>query len=170
MRKFLSIAALAVCILSAPAMASAEPSAKALALSRRMVAAMHVEETMAPPMRMLMQQQMDMIVAQRNGLTDQQKTMMSGVLTEAVGELMDNGLMSRVMDKFVPAYAEVYSEEELQAVVTFYESPIGQSVLKKMPLLGPAASKALTEITPEIQAELERRVTKKLEGLGAIGK
>ena len=169
MRKVLTIVALA-CALVAPTVASAEPSAKALALSRRMVVAMHVEETMAPMMRMLMQQQMDMIVAQRKELTDQQKTMLSGVLTEAVGEMMDGGLMTRVIEKFVPAYAEVYSEDELQAVVTFYESPIGQSVLKKMPLLGPAASKALTEITPEIQADLGRRVTKKMEGLGALGK
>ncbi len=169
MRKFLTILALA-CALAAPAAASAEPSAKALALTRRMVAALHVEETMAPMMRTLMQQQMDMIVAQRKGLTDQQKTMLSGALTESVGEVMDNGLMSKVMEKFIPAYAEVYTEDELQAVVDFYESPMGQRVLKKMPLLGPAAVKAMQEISPEIQADLDQRVTKKLEGLGALGK
>ena len=169
MRKFLTILALASA-LSAPAAASAEPSEKALALTRRMVAAMHIEETMAPTMRAMMQQQMDMIVTQRPGLTDQQKAILSGALTEAVGEVMDNGLMTRVMEKFIPAYAEIYSEEELQAVVNFYESPVGQQVLKKMPLLGPAAVKAMQEITPEIQADLGQRVAKKLEGMGALGK
>lgn len=169
MRKFLTILAL-TCVLAAPAVANAEPSAKAMVLARRMVTAMHVEETMAPPLRMMMQQQMDMIVSQRKGLTGQQRTMMTGVLTEAVGEVMDNGLMSKMMEKFIPTYAEIYSEAELQAVVDFYESPIGQSVLRKTALLGPAATKAMTEIAPEIQADLEQRVAKKLEGLGALGK
>ena len=106
MRKFLTLLAL-TCALAAPAAASAEPSAKALALTRRMVAAMHVEQTMAPLIRSVLQQEMDMTVAQRKTLSDQQKTMLSGALTEAVGEVVDSGLMSRVVDKLVPAYAEV---------------------------------------------------------------
>lgn len=174
MRKFLTMLAVAgltlAGALAAPTAASAEPSAKALALTRRMVTAMHVEETMAPMMRMLMQQQMDMIVAQRKGLTEQQRAMLSGVLTESVGEVMDAGLMSKVMEKFIPVYAEIYSETELQAVVEFYESPVGQSVLRKMPQMGPAATKVMIEIAPEIQADLDRRVSKKLEGLEALGK
>ncbi len=169
MRKFLTLLALA-CALAAAGAASAEPSAKALALTRRMVVAMHVEQTMAPMMRGLMQQQMDMIVAQHKNLTDQQKTMLSGALTEAVGEVMDNGLMTKVVEKLTPAYAEVYSEQELQAVVDFYESPIGQSVLRKTPLMGPAATKVMIEIAPEIQADLDARVARKLEGLQGIGK
>lgn len=169
MRKILTILAL-TCALSAPAMAHAEPSANALALTRRMVQAMHVEQTMAPMIRGIMQQQMDMIVAQRQNLTEQQKTLLSGALSEAVGEMMDAGLMSKVMDKLIPAYAEVYSEEELQGMLTFYESPVGQSVLRKMPQLTPAATKAMVEIAPVMQADLEQRVAKKLEGLGAFGK
>lgn len=169
MRKFLTLLAL-TCALAAPAAASAEPSAKALALTRRMVAAMHVEQTMAPLIRSVLQQEVDMTVAQRKTLSDQQKTMLSGALTEAVGEVVDSGLMSRVVDKLVPAYAEVYSEQELQAVVDFYESPIGQSVLKKMPLLGPAATKVMVEIAPEIQADLAARIAKKLDGFDKVGK
>lgn len=169
MRKILTVVAL-TCLLATPAMAHAEPSTKTLGLTRRVVEAMHVEQTMAPMIRAIMQQQMDMIVAQRQNLTDQQKTLLSGALSEAVGEMMDAGLMSRVMDKLIPAYADVYSEEELQGMLTFYESPVGQAVLRKMPLLAPAATKAMVEIAPVMQADLEQRVAKKLEGLGALGK
>lgn len=174
MRKILTILALAFMafagVLATPAMARAEPTAKTLALTRRMIDAMHIEQTMAPMMRSMMMQQMDMIVSQRKNLTDQQKTLLSGALSESVGELMDSGLMTLVMDKLTPAYAEVYSEQELQGMVDFYESPIGQSVLKKMPLLAPAATKAMVEIAPVIQADLEQRMAKKLEGLDALGK
>lgn len=169
MRKILTVLALA-CAMAAPAAASAEPTAKTLALTRRLVAAMHVEDTMAPMMRAIMQQQMDMIVAQRKNLTDQQRTLLGGALSEAVGEMMDSGLMSEVMDKLVPAYADVYTEEELQGMLSFYESPIGQSVLRKMPLMAPAATKAMIEIAPKMQADLEQRMAKKLEGLDSLGK
>jgi hypothetical protein len=171
MRKFLTMLVLASAFaMPAAAQTAAQPSAKTLELTRRVVAAMHVEQTMAPMMRGMMQQQMQMIVAQRKNLSEQQRTLLTGALTEAVGEMMDSGLMTTVMEKLIPAYAEVYSDEELQAMLDFYESPIGQSVLMKMPRLGPAATRAMIEITPKIQADLEQRVTKKLEGLDTLGK
>lgn len=169
MRKTLTMLALVAATL-VPTFASAEPSAKALALTRRMVAAMHVEETMTPMMRILLSQQFEIMVAQQKGLTDQQKTQLGGAMIETLNEVLEGGLMSDIMEKLVPAYAAVYTEDELQAVVDFYESPIGQSVLRKMPQMGPAASKVMVEITPKLQAEMAEKLTKKLEGLKALGK
>lgn len=169
MRKFLVVFTMA-CALAAPAIASAEPSAKALALTRRMVAAMHIEETMTPMMRAMMRQQMDIMIAQQKGLTDQQKTILGSAIGETMDEVLAGGFMSDLMERLVPAYAEVYSEDELEAVVQFYESPIGQRVLRKMPQLTPAAMKVMAEITPKLQAEMTAKLTKKLEGLKALGK
>jgi hypothetical protein len=168
-RKFLTLLALA-CLLAAPTVASAEPSAKALALTRRMVVAMHVEETMTPMMRTLMRQQVEMIAAQQKGLTSQQRTMLSGAVGEALDEVLNDGFMSDIMERLIPAYAEVYSEDELEALVQFYESPMGQRVLHKMPLLGPAATKVMIDITPKMEAQVVEKLTKKLEGFQALGK
>ena len=74
------------------------------------------------------------------------------------------------MEKFVPAYAAVYSEDELLAVVEFYESPVGQAVMLKMPRLGPAAARIATEEMPRIQAEMRKRFEAKIEGMTAFEK
>lgn len=169
MRKFLTILAL-VCAVAAPAAAYAEPSAKALALTERMVVALHVEETMMPMMRTLMRQQVDLMVSQQKNLTDQQKTMISGAMGETMDEVLADGFMSDITKRLIPVYAEVYSEDELEAVVSFYESPIGQRVLHKMPQMGPAAAKVMTDIAPKMQAEFVERLTRKLEGLKVFGK
>ncbi|WP_297511492.1 DUF2059 domain-containing protein [uncultured Caulobacter sp.] len=168
MRKILTCFALACALVASTA--HAEPSAKALALTRRMVAAMHIEETMTPVMRSIVAQEYQMAVAQEKGLTEQQRSQLSGAMIETMDEILAGGLMSDIMEKLVPAYAAVYTEDELQALVDFYESPIGQRVLRKMPQLGPAATKAMAEITPKLQAEMTERLTKKLEGLKALGK
>lgn len=169
MRKLLTILAL-TCVFLGPTAALAQPTTKGLALARRMAVSMHVEETMAPMLRAVLHQQVDMIVAQRTSLTDQQRTMLSGALGETMDEVLGGGFMSEVMEKLIPAYAEVYSEDELQALVDFYESPMGQRVLRKMPLMGPAAAKVMAELTPKMQAEMAEKLGKKLEALEATAK
>ncbi|PZR36205.1 DUF2059 domain-containing protein [Caulobacter segnis] len=169
MRKTLMVLALVAAAL-APTVALAEPSAKALALTKRMVAAMHVDETMAPIMRSMTRQQFEGVVAQQKGLNDQQKAALSRAVAETMEESLNDGLMQKVMDKLIPAYAEVYTEQELQALVDFYESPIGQSVLRKMPQLGLVAGKAMGEIMPGMMADMTARMSKKLEGFDKLGK
>lgn len=169
MRKILTVLALSS-VLALPAVASAEPSAKALALTRRMVAAMHIDETMVPMMRSMSQQQFDGVFAQQKGLTDAQKAALTRAISEAIDETYSDGLMQKIMDKLIPAYAEVYTEEELQGVVDFYESPIGQSVLRKMPQLGVVAGKSMSEMMPSMMADMNARLAKKLEGFDKLGK
>ncbi len=169
MRTFLKMLVVA-CVLAAPQAASAEPSAKALALTRRMVTAMDVEKTMTPMLQTMVRQQMEMTVAGRDDLSDQQKVLVAGAVGEIMDEIFAGGFMSQVMEALVPAYAEVYSEDELEAVVIFYESPMGQRVLRKMPLMGPAANKAMIEITPKLQAQMTEKLAAKLESLKALEK
>lgn len=169
MRKILTLLALST-VLVMPVAASAEPSEKALALTRRMVAAMHVEETMVPMMRSMSHQQFEGAFAQQKGLNDAQKAALSRAISEAIEETYDDGLMQKIMEKLIPAYAEVYTEEELQAMVDFYESPIGQSVLRKMPQLGAVAGKSMSEMMPAMMADMNAKMTKKLEGFDKLGK
>ena len=36
-----------------------------------------------------------------------------------------------IMDHFIPVYMERYTDEELDAMISFYSSPAGQSIVKK---------------------------------------
>jgi hypothetical protein len=39
------------------------------------------------------------------------------------------------VDQFIPIYDKYYSQEDLEGLLAFYESPLGQKVVKTMPLL-----------------------------------
>lgn len=180
MRSLLAVAVLAAIVMNGNAYASpqaspappttAAPSPRALALTRRVVVALRIQETMAPMMSQILQAQIGQVVAQNAKLTDPQKAQLTGVMNESIDEVISEGLLSDMMEKFVPIYAEVYTEPELQAMAEFYESPVGQSILKKMPLMAPLASKIAVEEMPRIQAALTKKLTTKLEGLQNFGK
>jgi hypothetical protein len=66
-------------------------------------------------------------------------------------------------EKFKPAfiqiYAEVFSEEEIDGIVSFYKSPAGKAMLEKSPLLMqrvmPMMQKAIGDMQPDIQKIIE---------------
>jgi hypothetical protein len=65
----------------------------------------------------------------------------------------------------VPGMATVFSVDELKALVAFYESPVGQSIIGKMPALGEISGKAVVELMPEMQADIEARVQRNIDAL-----
>jgi hypothetical protein len=146
------------------------PSAKALALTRRYVAALHMNESFKPMMNSLMTSMLQQQAASHPDLTEQQRNLMVGAVTEAMSESLDAGMLDKVMESMVPAFATVFTEDELQALVDFYEGPMGQKIVAKMPALGPLAAKATAEVMPELQRDLAQRVQTKIAGLKILDK
>ena len=67
----------------------------------------------------------------------------------------------------VQIYAETFSDEELDAIVRFYETPAGQSMIEKMPVLM-AKSMALVQnrvqaAIPDLQARIKERLEKRTD-------
>jgi uncharacterized protein len=56
---------------------------------------------------------------------------------------------------YVKAYSETFSEEEIDGILAFYESPAGRAMQAKMPILMPKimalAQAQAGELMPEIQ-------------------
>lgn len=69
-----------------------------------------------------------------------------------------------MMDKLDVVYAEVYTEEELRAMVAFFNSPEGQSMMNKQPEVMarviPMAQEMQRKILPEIQKLAEELTAK----------
>jgi hypothetical protein len=63
---------------------------------------------------------------------------------------------------FAEIYAEVFSEDEIQGLIDFYNSPCGKKLLKKQPeLMAATLQKMRTEmskIMPKIQADVAKAV------------
>ncbi len=169
MKRFAVIAFAALCVLAgsaeaadqapAAAAAPASPSPRALALAKRYMAALHVDQSMKPMMQSLVGPMLDEQAKANPNLTDEQRKAIRETLQEFVaGDMMDD-----IMERSVPVYATVFSEDELQAMVDFYESPQGQSIVAKMPLLGPAMGRIMVEIMPEVRAKLTLKLCEKLD-------
>lgn len=66
--------------------------------------------------------------------------------------------MVKMMDRSAEIYAEVYTLEELEYMVSFYEDPRGKKILEKMPLVMPKATKIAMDLLPEFQEDMKKRV------------
>jgi uncharacterized protein len=53
-------------------------------------------------------------------------------MTEKIFEIMSFDNMHK---EYVDLFSDVYTVEELKGMITFYESPIGQSMIEKQPLV-----------------------------------
>lgn len=70
---------------------------------------------------------------------------------------MMNRMIVRVMDEMVPAYADIYTEEELRGQIDFYRSPVGRAVAAKAIPLGVALQEAQAEVLTDFMTELQSK-------------
>ncbi|MFN3816214.1 DUF2059 domain-containing protein [Brevundimonas sp.] len=66
-------------------------------------------------------------------------------------------LMILVMDGLIPIYAERLTAEELMALITFYETPLGQSIARKEMQIGMDQSMAVEVAVMQFQVDLMRK-------------
>lgn len=168
MKRLVAVVAVSLCLAAgsaqarqqpAAAPAAATPSPKALALTKRYIAALHVDQTMKPMMQSMMGPMLDEQLRGNSNLTEEQRT----AVRETVEEFVSGDMMNQILDRMTPVYATIFSEDELQSLVDFYESPNGQSVIAKMPQMGPAAARVMVEMMPEIRAGVTQRICQKLD-------
>jgi hypothetical protein len=170
MKRFVAVAIAALCVFASPVQAAqqasppaaAAPSPRALALTKRYIAALHVDQTMKPMLQGMMGPMMDEQLRANPNLTETQRK----AARETVEEFMEGDMMNDILERMTPVYATTFSEDELQAMVDFYESPTGQSIIAKMPNMGPAMARIMVEMMPEIRAGVTKRMCQKL-GCGA---
>lgn len=150
----LLIAGLAAVSLTCAGPAAAEPSAENLDLARRYAAALHMENIMGNLMRSLMPAMMDHFAQSSGGGVTPE-------LKEAVASAADQSaraMTPKMLEIMVPVIADSFSTEELKAAVAYYESPAAQSLLSNMPTYTARVTPALMELTPEIEADMQKRI------------
>jgi hypothetical protein len=151
-------AALAQPAMPAAAAAPAETVTPAkLALVRRYLQAIHYEKLM-DAMIASMLPVMAQGIAQKDHLTAAQQQMVVDVVRQEMRET----ITPQMMDRMAPIYAGAFSEAELQAIVAFYESPAGQSVIAKTPALAPRAADVVRSLMPQVEADVRERLCQRL--------
>lgn len=127
------------------------PSARQLALSRR-----YVELIQGEALEDMIR---EMITASaRNdatmrGASEEDRQFLIDLATEVTTDVMP-----QMMDQLVPIYARTFSEEELEALVAFYDSEIGRSIILKTMTSMPEANEAMMSVLPGMLDKMVNRM------------
>ena len=157
------IAALAVMLVATPAAAQSTsppaPTARQLQLSHRLFLSLHMDQTMSGLMQPLVAQMVDIQARQIPGFKPEWRQPLVEATQEAMGDLLPN-----LMKRTEMAYAQVLSEDELQQSIAFYESPAGQSIIRKLPQVMPMVLKDFQAEVLTASADITVRFCKKIGG------
>jgi len=153
MKKLLSLLTVLACAITNAV--AEEASAAKLALARDAIAAMQVDKILQS-----MTDQINEVAAQQVQLpetaTSEQRQQFD-VFMAKVTALARNEV-GAVFGKLDAIYANVYTEAELKAIVGFFNSPEGKSVLAKQP-------EVMSQLMPLMQ-EMQESLMPKLQKLG----
>jgi len=135
---------------------AAAPSAnpKSEALARRYLKAIHFESLMDTMMGAMLPLITDSAAKQAPNLTAADRAK----LTDIVRASMREFYTPKMIERMVPIYAATFTEAELEAIVAFYESPVGQAVVAKSPSLAPKSADVARELIPELQRDVAQRI------------
>jgi hypothetical protein len=99
--------------------------------------------------------------------TPAEKAEFEKIVASELKAMLDDYPIDDVLRDMVPIYQSHFSESDLDQIVGFYSSPIGQKVLREMPaLLAESSRVSLTRLQPKIDKAMENvsvRIEKMVE-------
>lgn len=103
----------------------------------------------------IMQMQTGMI-NQQSGLTPEKKEKLLAFQKKIMQKVMDVISWEKMKNDYIALYADVYSEEELTALINFLKSPVGQKMMQKNPQLMQNAMAMMQQKMQKLAPELEK--------------
>jgi hypothetical protein len=67
-------------------------------------------------------------------------------------------LVPQMITEMVPVYATTFTEEELTALVAFYDTPLGRSIANKSIQVMPEADRAVMSVVPQLLEKMASRM------------
>jgi hypothetical protein len=106
-----------------------------------------IMKMMQPMMNgMLAQANKDMPAEQRAKAGDMQQKFMALVAVS----------LNKAKPALAKVYADTYTEEEIDAILTFYKSPAGKALLQKMPEVMQRSMPVMMQMMSDLQPELKK--------------
>jgi hypothetical protein len=138
-------------------------------------AARSTEQTTAPPtarmtalareyLNLTMTDQFEGVVRQMLGaefendsemqaLPEEDRRMILNLTAELTADMVP-----QMITEMVPVYATTFTEEELTALVAFYETPLGRSIADKSIQVMPEADRAVMSVVPQLLEKMATRM------------
>jgi hypothetical protein len=84
--------------------------------------------------------------------------------TEFWDAFMKEADMSQLFEKVIPVYEQNFTDDDIQQLITFYQSPVGKKMIEKMPVI----MQESMQIGSEWGKQLSEKVIEKLKQKGYI--
>lgn len=155
MKRFLLISALLLCL---PLSSRADDTTKR-AKVQEMFDVIHMDR--------LMSQTMDAVMKQMTTMTDQmigsdlspeKKAKMAAFQARVLQAIEEQVGWKAMEPALVTLYAQTYTEDELDAILVFYKSPAGRSMLEKMPQLTAQSMQLSQQRLVAMQPQLKQMI------------
>ena len=93
---------------------------------------------------------------QQTNISTEQSQIMDKYMDKILDVMKEEMSWDKIKEDYIQIYMSVYTEAEIQELITFYQSPIGQKMIDNMPMLMQKSmvisQKCLKNILPKIQA------------------
>ncbi|MCK4947206.1 MAG: DUF2059 domain-containing protein [Candidatus Aureabacteria bacterium] len=89
-------------------------------------------------------------------MPEEEKIQAKKSVEKSVKITRENFSWEKMKPMFVDIYVETLSLEDLEGLIKFYESPLGQRFVKKQPQIGEATMSKMQELMQKIVAELDQ--------------
>lgn len=152
---------------SSPAAASTpQVDAKKLELVRRYMDDIHFVDLMNSIGGQLANSLMENLMAEHKEISPAEKAKITKAFDESAKEVFPD-YFKQVLDASQYVFADAFSEQELNDLIAFYESPTGRSLLAKQPAIAQRTNQIVTQALPGLQTKFKASFQARLcaEGL-----
>lgn len=163
MKKVVMAAIVIVSVLLISNQGYAVDAASAGAAAEKLLNLFNMDENYDQAMNQAKQMSMNLIDSQN--LPENEKKKAREAIEASMKITLDKFSWSKMKSIFVEIYAEVLTLEELQGLIDFYESPIGQKFIKKQPQLTAATMQKMQDVMQEIMPEIQKQVEESVKDI-----
>jgi hypothetical protein len=143
---------------SMPAAEAEAPAMNSQAAAAKLLSVLKMDENFDAAMQQAIQMQSGMF--DQMDMTEEEKAETQKSMQGAMKVSLEKFSWENMKGMFVDIYAEVFSAEELQGIIAFYESEAGQKFVEKQPQLMQVTMQkmqgVMAQMMPEIQKEMEK--------------
>jgi hypothetical protein len=84
-------------------------------------------------------------------LSDQQKADLDKLNKELYVKIMNSDLLSNLVEAMIPAYQRRFTHADVDAIINFYSSPVGQKLLHEQPQI-------MQEVMPKVMSATQQQM------------
>lgn len=114
----------------------------------------HTDQMLRQTMEQVKSMQMEQL--KKMEMPAEERTRVEEVQRKTMALLAERLSYEKVKPMYIQLYAEVFGEEEIDGIVSFYKSPAGKAMIEKMPLMMQRLMPAMQKLTTDVQAEVQK--------------